>query len=65
MHDMYAPLRHNSSPALCARLQDIGRAFWEGQGRGKRDRQTRLVRVDGHDVLRSNMYSLEEVRRTA
>lgn len=53
------PSRHAAS-RCCP--QDIGRAFWEGQGKGKREKRQRLVKVDGFDILRSNMYSLTEVR---
>jgi hypothetical protein len=42
-------------------VQDIGREFWEQQG--KRERRERLVSVNGHAVLRMNMYDINQVRR--
>ena len=38
-------------------LKGIGADYWADR---KRQRNTRLVEVDGHHVLRENMYSMEE-----
>ena len=51
-----------SSPAPLPPLQDIGREFWEQQG--KRERRERLVSVDGHAVLRMNLYDINQVQLT-
>lgn len=40
-------------------MQDIGRDFWHNK---QRERKSRLVTVDGHQVLRENMYDLASVR---
>lgn len=43
-------------------MQDIGQQFWEEFGKQKRQRKQRLVKIDGHDVLLVNVYSMEQVR---
>ena len=40
--------------------QDIGRDFWHSK---QRERKSRIVNVDGHQVLRENMYDIATVRR--
>ncbi len=39
--------------------QDIGRDFWHSK---QRERKSRIVNVDGHQVLRENMYDINSVR---
>ena len=40
--------------------QDIGRDFWHSK---QRERKSRIVNVDGHQVLRENMYDINSVSR--
>ena len=42
--------------------QDIGRDFWHSK---QRERKSRIVNVDGHQVLRENMYDINSVRLCA
>lgn len=41
-------------------MQDIGKEFW-GTKDAKRLRKDRYVNVDGHNILKQNMYSLNQV----
>ena len=43
----------------CCVRQDIGREFWQNK---QRERKSRVVTVDGHQILRENMYDLQSVR---
>jgi len=43
-----------------AARQDIGRDFWHSK---QRERKSRIVNVDGHQVLRENMYDITSVSR--
>eukprot|EP00983_Pelagomonas_calceolata_P085062 1156479-Pelagomonas_calceolata.AAC.5 len=53
-------IKSSTDRAQHASLREMARSYWEE----KRQRKERLMKVDGHDVLRENNYDMQEDNST-